>query len=183
MKYRLPCNNCDAFLSVEPKDAGRELPCPSCQTLQKLPSLNAIRNLEVDPDSQPTKTKKSWSMLQGICFGLGVICLAAGIIGAGMNYSKYQSAKKEFDQLLQVANGTLPDYTDITPVEKVFGSMPVVKMWPEWRDALKIEPDQWMPSNQRIIEDNMTNMQSTMVTCAGLAVFGLLAMVVSMFLP
>lgn len=84
-KYRLPCT-CGQSVVVETTQAGETVSCQCGRTLE-VPTLRALRQLEPAVEDGPARpTRDTWSIRQGILFGIGLVVLLAGAITAGLSY-------------------------------------------------------------------------------------------------
>lgn len=181
MKHFLPCSHCDAQLIVTSKDAGRGLRCEACGTEQQAPSLGALRQLPVAEET-PELPRRKWSTLQGAAFGGGLILLLAGLAGLYVYYPRYQSASADLQEILG-ESGEFPDFADITPIETAFEDMPAGQLWAGWRDALRQNTDVYMPTEPRRILDLKEQFYQNVLIYGGLAIAGLVGMLLSFLLP
>lgn len=181
MKHFLPCRQCEAQLIVTSKDAGRDLVCETCGAQQQAPSLGAIRQLPVAEAAVAAPGRK-WSTLQGAAFGGGLILLVAGLIGLYVYYPRYQSASADLQEILG-EGGEFPDFSDLTPVETTFKEMPASQLWSEWRVALRQNTDVYMPTEPRRILDLKEMFYRSILLYGGLAIAGVVGMLVSFLLP
>ena len=83
MKYRLPCQRCGEKLVIDASLAGRQIAC-RCGAAVEVPSLRAIRALEVATDVPDRPSPPSWNRGRGLVFALGLVVAVLGLFTAGV---------------------------------------------------------------------------------------------------
>lgn len=103
-KYLLPCE-CGESVLVETRQAGETITC-KCGLSLDVPTMRAIRELEVHESGEPatTKPKAEWSPLRGIAFGGGVILILIGLGLFGRGYSVTRLMERDLETVRSALN-------------------------------------------------------------------------------
>ncbi len=113
-KYLLPCS-CGKSVAVAASQAGEKLQC-TCGLQLEVPSMSAIRQLQTVADAPTKRDQSHWSLLRGMLFAVGLVCLCCGI-GAGIYYQwgrmQLDTSEKPWDDM---AND-LSQIDNLSPLE------------------------------------------------------------------
>ena len=83
MQYLLPCGQCSEKHAIDPNQAGQSITC-RCGAILEVPSLRGIRGLERVEATTLRRTRRPWSPLRGLVFGLGLMAVLVGLLIAGL---------------------------------------------------------------------------------------------------
>jgi hypothetical protein len=123
--YLLPCS-CGQKHRVVTAQAGGNVSC-TCGKSLPVPTLRGLRDLEIAPPAQATKTRPGWNRTQGYTFVLGLLIAAVGIYLIAYYSWRYA-------QLTVQGSAYLVDRTDdvVQGLSEEVSSMTPAALFDEW---------------------------------------------------
>lgn len=120
-KYLLPCS-CGESILIELSQAGERIRC-QCGNELEVPTMRHIRQLQRAADTGPVaKPRKSWPMMYGLLFAVGLATTVAGLAVAGYyqwGRSQLQTEETQWD--------------DVEAAARAIDKLPADVAFDEWR--------------------------------------------------
>lgn len=182
--FQLPCESCTKIIPVSTTQSGREVDCPVCGNRQLAPKLGTIRKLPALESRQvgKLKPKKQWSAFQGSVFALGFVLLIAGLIGGGTCFYQHSLRVAALAKMSEESGGEI-DFTDISTFQAKADNLNEAQLWPEWKQALKLDLGPWRPTGFRFVKDERDAYWQWFVGYAIVGGVGFVTLLVSFVLP
>lgn len=127
-KYLLPCD-CGKSVSIEAIQAGQTVSCV-CGKALEVPALRAIRQLELDEQSETSAEGRRWNATFGAVFAIGCLLIVFGVAIGLISHLQWVNERSQIP--------TLPTTEETQAWISQVEGMSAVEAWQEWQESKQV---------------------------------------------
>lgn len=172
MKYRFPCERCGEKLVIDISQAGRQIVC-RCGAALEVPSLRAIRALEVAPDASVKPRRPAWNRGRGLMFAAGLVIALLGLLVAGAGGAVWLTAQAP----------PSPAPSDLAAALTAIDQLKAPRAWDLWAEMRTNGLGPYFEPSQAVFEAFLRRVLIEFFAGVVILAAGLAAMASAIFLP